>query len=54
MKLELWRPLLDLEKEWDSIFRFPRFVSEGFEFPFRPTWCGSHRTRPRGLSDSSS
>jgi HSP20 family protein len=37
MKLELWRPLIDLEKEWDSSFRFPRFVSEGLEFPFRPT-----------------
>lgn len=37
MKLELWRPLIDLEKEWDSLFRVPRFVSEGFEFPFRPS-----------------
>jgi HSP20 family molecular chaperone IbpA len=37
MKLELWRPLIDLEKEWESIFRFPCFVSEGFEFPFRPS-----------------
>lgn len=37
MKLELWRPLIDPEKEWDSIIRVPRFVSEGFEFPFRPS-----------------
>jgi len=37
MKLELWRPLIDLEKEWDSVFHVPRFVSAGFEFPFRPS-----------------
>jgi HSP20 family molecular chaperone IbpA len=37
MKLELWRPLIDLEREWESNLRFPRFVSEGFEFPFRPS-----------------
>ena len=37
MKLELWRPLIDLEKEWEPMFRVPRFVSEGFEFPFRPS-----------------
>jgi HSP20 family protein len=37
VKLELWRPLFDLEKEWESVFRFPRFVTEGFEFPFRPS-----------------
>lgn len=37
MKLELWRPLIDMEKEWESMFRLPRFVSEGFEVPFRPS-----------------
>jgi HSP20 family molecular chaperone IbpA len=37
MKLELWRPLIDMEKEWESMFRFPRFVSEGLEMPFRPS-----------------
>ncbi len=37
VKLELWRPLIDLEKDWESMFRFPRFVSEGFELPFRPS-----------------
>jgi HSP20 family molecular chaperone IbpA len=37
MKLELWRPLIDLEKELDSFFRFPRVVSEGLEFRFRPS-----------------
>lgn len=37
MKLELWRPLIDMEKEWESMFRLPRFVSEGFEIPFRPS-----------------
>lgn len=37
MKLEMWKPLIDLEKEWDSMFRFPRFVSEGFDVPFRPS-----------------
>lgn len=34
MKLELWRPFLDLEKE---LIRFPRFVTEGFDFPFHPS-----------------
>ena len=37
MKLELWRPLFDLEKEWDSLFRFPRLTIDGLEFSFRPT-----------------
>lgn len=37
MKLELWRPLIDLEKEWDSIFHLPRFMTEKAEFPFRPS-----------------
>jgi HSP20 family molecular chaperone IbpA len=37
VKLELWRPLIDLEKELDSFFRFPRVVSEGLEFRFRPS-----------------
>jgi HSP20 family molecular chaperone IbpA len=37
VKLELWTPLIDLEKDWESMFRFPRFVSEEFEFHFRPS-----------------
>jgi HSP20 family molecular chaperone IbpA len=37
MKLELWRPLIDLDKDWESVIRFPRFVSEGLELPLRPS-----------------
>lgn len=37
MKLELWRPLIDIEKELDSLFRLPRSLSERVEFPFRPS-----------------
>lgn len=37
MKLELWRPLADIEKEFDSLIRFPRFLSERAEFPFNPS-----------------
>lgn len=37
MKLDLWRPILDIEKEWESLFRTPRLLSEGFDFPFRPS-----------------
>jgi HSP20 family molecular chaperone IbpA len=37
MKLELWRPLLDLEKEWDSLFRLRRSLSEREEFSFSPS-----------------
>lgn len=36
VKLERWWPPFDMEKEWDTIFRLPRLVSEGFELPFRP------------------
>lgn len=36
MKLELWRPLIDIEKELDSLFRLPRSLSERAEFPLRP------------------
>lgn len=37
MKLELWRPLIDIEKELDSLFRVPRSLGERVEFPFRPS-----------------
>ncbi|HEX6947310.1 MAG TPA: Hsp20/alpha crystallin family protein [Acidimicrobiia bacterium] len=37
MKLELWRPLIDLEKELNTFFRFPRVRFDDFEFPFRPS-----------------
>ncbi|HEX6301345.1 MAG TPA: Hsp20/alpha crystallin family protein [Acidimicrobiia bacterium] len=37
VKLELWRPLIDFEKEFDSLFRFPRFLSEKGDFPFHPS-----------------
>ncbi len=37
MKLELWRPLLDIEKEFDSLVHFPRFLSERGAFPFNPS-----------------
>lgn len=37
MKLELWRPLIDLEKEWDALFHLPRLLDKDSEFPFRPS-----------------
>lgn len=37
MKLELWRPFFELDKEWESLFRFPRLITEGREFDFRPS-----------------
>jgi HSP20 family molecular chaperone IbpA len=37
MKLELWRPLLDLEKEFDALFRPSRMGRDGGEFDFRPS-----------------
>lgn len=36
MKLELWRPLIDLEKEFDNFFRFPRLLTDGMDLGFRP------------------
>ncbi len=36
MRLELWKPLLDFEREWDSVFRVPRLITEREHFPFRP------------------
>ena len=37
MRLELWRPFFELDKEWESLFHFPRFLTEGHEFDFRPS-----------------
>jgi HSP20 family protein len=37
MKLEIWRPLADIERDFDSMFGLPRFLSERGEFPFRPS-----------------
>lgn len=36
MKLELWRPFFELDRDWDPMFRFPRLF-EGREFDFRPS-----------------
>jgi HSP20 family protein len=37
MRLELWRPFFDLDKDWESMFRFPRLFPEGREMEFRPS-----------------
>lgn len=37
MKLELWRPLIDIDKEFDSLFRLRRSSTETAEFPFLPS-----------------
>jgi HSP20 family molecular chaperone IbpA len=37
MKLELWRPFFEMDKDWESMFRFPRFFPEAREFEFRPS-----------------
>lgn len=37
MKLELWRPFLEIDKDWESMFRFPRLFPEGRDFEFRPS-----------------
>lgn len=37
MKLELWRPLIDMEKGWESLLRTPRLAAEELGFPFRPS-----------------
>lgn len=37
MKLDLWRPLTDVEKDLDWLFRLPRSLSEKGDFPFRPS-----------------
>lgn len=37
MKLEMWKPLIDFEKEWEAIVNLPRLGTERFEFPFRPS-----------------
>lgn len=37
MKLELWRPFFELDREWDTLFRLPRFLYEGREFEFHPS-----------------
>ena len=37
MKLDLWRPFLDLERDWESAFRVPRLITEREHFFFRPT-----------------
>jgi HSP20 family protein len=42
MKLELWRPLIDLERGWESLLRTPRLAAEEFGFPFRPSMDITH------------
>jgi HSP20 family protein len=37
MRLELWKPFFEFDKEWEPVFRFPRFSIEGHEFDFRPS-----------------
>lgn len=37
MKLDLWRPLLDVEREWDSVFPMLRLIGERDDFPLRPS-----------------
>jgi HSP20 family molecular chaperone IbpA len=37
MKLDLWRPFFEIDKDWESMFRFPRLFPEGREFEFRPS-----------------
>jgi HSP20 family protein len=36
MELKVWAPFLDLDKEF-RLFDFPRMMSEGREFPIRPS-----------------
>lgn len=35
MRLELWRPFFELDKEWESQFHLPWFLTEGHGFDFR-------------------
>jgi HSP20 family molecular chaperone IbpA len=37
VKLELWRPLIDLDKEFDSLFRLRRSLADKEEFPYLPS-----------------
>jgi HSP20 family protein len=37
VKLELWRPLIDLERDWESMFRWPHFIGDKEDFAFRPS-----------------
>jgi len=36
MELKVWTPFLDLDKEF-RLFDFPRLISEGRDFPIRPS-----------------
>lgn len=37
MRLELWRPSFELDREWDTLFHLPKFLYEGRDFEFRPS-----------------
>jgi HSP20 family molecular chaperone IbpA len=37
VKLELWKPFIDLEKEFDTVFRHRRSLIDKEEFAFRPS-----------------
>lgn len=36
MKLDVWRPFVEIEPRLESWFRMPRLLTDGEEFPFRP------------------
>jgi HSP20 family protein len=37
VRLELWKPFIDLEKEFDTLFRHRRSMIDTEEFPYRPS-----------------